>query len=113
MTQIPKDVSQVPVRRYSGEEKKTILSIPQADMERDSSDVYQRLHTSMSPSTIDAHGIALVSLVNSPSQIISSTAMTINYVYLIDSSTKRSDNPVPVINNQTSDSGITSVDRYC
>jgi hypothetical protein len=65
MLHIPKEVSHVPVKRFSHDEDNSVCFMPKCDIEKNSSKIYERMQVGRAPSFIDAHGIAIAN--NSPS----------------------------------------------
>lgn len=109
MLNIPKNVSYVPVKRYSGEEQNSVCLIPRQDIERDSSYVYEKEHVTMATSEVDAHGVALFdSILDLGLKYKCGDRFWIH----IGVQTPAYGNTVPVM-LRTYESGIVAIDRVC
>lgn len=60
MLEVPKGISHVPVKRVSGEENNSVCLLPEKDIERDSSGVYDRESIRKTPTLAEAHGVAII-----------------------------------------------------
>lgn len=107
---IPKDVSLVPVRRFNGEQQNVVCYLPRTDFEKDSSDAYRRTHVSNSPSSIEAHGIAICD--SSPSEDFLYSRNDRIWIY-VDSRTEEYKDTVPVINLRTHQNGVIPIEHVC
>ncbi|CZR58444.1 uncharacterized protein PAC_08336 [Phialocephala subalpina] len=107
---ISNTASEVPVRRYNGEEQNFVCFIPRSDIEKDSSDAYEKSQVSRDTSSVNVHGVALFD--SSPSDDFS-------YKYgdkfwiLIAVETNGYEECVPVINLRTFESGIIQINQVC
>ncbi|KAK0121602.1 hypothetical protein ONS95_009891 [Cadophora gregata] len=110
MLNITKDVSLVPVRRFNGEQQNAVCFLPRTDIEKDTSDTYQRLHVNKSSSSIEAHGVAICD--SSPSNDFSYCRNDRFWIH-VDSKTEEYKHTVPVINLRTYKSGVIQVDHVC
>jgi hypothetical protein len=110
MRDISKTVLLVPVKLYNGEEQNSVCFIPKQDIEKDTSDVYDKFQVSKTTSWVDAHGVALFD---------SSVHGQISYRQgdrfwiCIGANTDGYDKVVPVINLRTFEKGDISIDEVC
>ncbi|KAE8443449.1 hypothetical protein EG329_001846 [Mollisiaceae sp. DMI_Dod_QoI] len=110
MLDIPSTITQVPVKRYHGEEQNCVCFIPRTDIEKDASNIYEKSQVSRATFTVIAHGVAIID--SSPSD-------DLKYLYgdtfwiSIGANTNGYEESVPVINLRTRQSGIIQVDRVC
>ncbi len=110
MLRIPKDVVQVPVKRYHGEEQNSVYFIPKSDIEKDSNSIYARQHVSTESTWIDSHGVVLFD-----------SADLDDFVYMRGDKLWIHSGPqangqrakVPVINLNTYKSGTIAIDHVC
>jgi len=110
MRKISKKVLLVPVKRYNGEENNSVCLIPKQDIEKDTSDVYDKAQVTKAISWVDAHGVAL-----SDSSVYEQIAYRRGdqFWICIGASTNDYDEVVTVINLRTFEKGDISIDQVC
>lgn len=102
--------SQVPVRHFHGQQQNSVFFVPKTDIERDSSNAYEKAQVSQEISPVNAHGVALFQSVpadkfhyrKGDKFWISTGPITDHY-----------EDTVPVINLRTYQSGIILIDQVC
>jgi hypothetical protein len=110
MLEISKTVSVIPVKRYNGEEQNSVCFIPKEDIEKDTSNVYDKARVSKATSRVNSHGVALFD-----SSIHDQFAYKRDdrFWICIGANTNGYDQIVPVINLRTFEKGDIGVDRVC
>lgn len=105
-----KKVLLVPVKRYNGEEQNSVCFIPKQDIEKDTSDVYDKAQVTKVTSWVDAHGVAL-----SDSSVHEQIAYRRGdqFWICIGASSNGYDEVVLVINLRTFEKGDISIDQVC
>jgi hypothetical protein len=110
MLKISKTVLDVPVRRFNSEEYNAVCFIPKQDIEKDSSNIYDKAQVSKTTKWVDAHGVALFD--SSPYDQIAYIRGD-KFWICIGASTKDYDENVPVINLRTFEKGHIETNRVC
>jgi hypothetical protein len=108
---ISKNVLEVPVKRYLGEQQNSVCFIPTDDIEKDSSSAYERNQVSKTPSWVDAHGVALFDSRDCDSLEYSQSDRF--WIFIEANTGHNTERQVPVINLRTSKKGAIAIDQVC
>ncbi|KUJ07270.1 uncharacterized protein LY89DRAFT_742918 [Mollisia scopiformis] len=109
MLELSNNVSEVLVKRFNGLEQNEVCLIPKTDIEKDSTDIYEKSQVSRATFSVNAHGVALF---QSTSHDDFQYKVGHRFWIAIDA-TYRCEDTVPVINLHTYQSGVVRIDQVC
>lgn len=102
--------SQVPVKRFTGEEDNSVCFIPSKDVERENSSIYETQQISRKTSWVDAHGVAIFD--NEAGEELEYRRGD-QFWLCVGPSTEKYQTTVPVINLRSKEGGEIGIDRVC
>jgi hypothetical protein len=102
--------SSIPVKRFSGEEDNSVCFLPVTDIDKDSSNIYDKARVSKSTSWIEAHGVTLFD--SAPDEELEYRCGDCFWI-CVGPDTNKYQTIVPVINLRTFEDGDIPVDRVC